>query len=168
MLTLRQLAEIPRGLVSNIIPFTYRDSLTYLEKLEAVTQRYNELLEAVITLSDTVMSLSAQIEDALEDINARYSDYSNATLINVNKRLELFDRELRAYVGTATVFGSALNPTTGKIEPINKVVNDVFDWSREFADFADTETITSEMHDTLNRTAYKLDITPSEELQERN
>ena len=152
------LLRLPRVHISNIAPFTHRDSLTYLERLEQLTEHYN-------TMADEVNDLTSQLEGIIEKLDKTTARRFTEQGRQIDFKLRSMRLELEKYVDAATVGGRAFNPTNGMVEPIDRVIGDVFDWSREFAYFADDDMGTARDYDGAGRTARDVDTTPDQTIR---
>ena len=159
------LLRLPRVHISNIAPFTHRDSLTYLERLEQLTEHYNTMVVAVQTMADEVNDLTSQLEGIIEKLDKTTARRFTEQGRQIDFKLRSMRLELEKYVDAATVGGRAFNPTNGMVEPIDRVIGDVFDWSREFAYFADDDMGTARDYDGAGRTARDVDTTPDQTIR---
>lgn len=140
-------AQWTRSRLSNTTPFTFRDSLTYLEWLRSLTTKVQEL--------------TGQLDDVINAVNTIRDD----TETNLNNLHDTMQREwtshgehILAEAEQIASGGVALNPTNGRIEPISDVINDVYDYAREHAPFADQLDYSSVEEALRGWAAYKHDV----------
>ena len=98
-------AQWTRSRLSNTTPFTFRDSLTYLEWLRSVTAKVQEL--------------TGQLDDVINAVNTIRDD----TETNLNNLHDTMQREwtshgehILAEAEQIASGGVALNPTNGRID----------------------------------------------------
>lgn len=140
-------AQWTRSRLSNTTPFTFRDNLTYLEWLRSVTTKVQEL--------------TGRLDDVINAVNTIRDD----TETNLNNLHDTMQREWTGYGESILAKaeqivsgGVALNPTNGRIEPISDVINDVYDYAREHAPFADQLDYSSVEEALRGWAAYKHDV----------
>ena len=163
--TLVGILRLPRVRISNVAPFTHRDSLTYLERLEQLTDHYNEMVDAVGNMADQVNDLTAQLESIIENLDKTTARRFTEQNQQIQFKLRKIEHELKQYVNDSTVGGRALNPTNGLVQPIDRVIGDVFDWTRERAHFADDDLGTARDYDGAGRTARNVDSAPDNNIR---
>lgn len=121
-----------RGL-STVTPFTYRDGATYLELLELIKQAVKEL----VGWSGEVKDELDAMEEHIKQIEIASANSIRLGLAEIRAENAKFRAEVLNLIAEATTSGSAFNPTNGKVEPVSKVMVDVYDNVRVFAWFVD-------------------------------
>ena len=136
-----------RTRVPNITPFTYRDNLTYLEWLRAITVKVQELTEH---LDDVINAVNLIRDDTETDLKNLHN--------TMQREWTSHGESILARVEQAVSGGVALNPTNGRVEAISDVINDVYDYAREHAPFADQLDYSSVEEALRGWVAYKHDV----------
>lgn len=134
--------------VSNVTPFTYRDGNTYLDILNRLREKVEDVIAALNTLNLTnadqhntiIITLTSQFNDALLAL-----------------RIELTD-----LIEAANESPVVQDPTTGVLtQGLTKALSNVYDNARVFAYFAkqyDDEQLTAAQQDARNLTARHFDL----------
>lgn len=119
------------------------------QELKIYTDLKNDELD--IELRNYIDSQITNIENALNLIQEQLKDYTDISVQNVLDILNATKDELEAEIEQIVVGNiSVRNPTTGTIDPLEKVLDDIYDTFR-------TEAITSAEFDALELTATDFD-----------
>lgn len=161
IVALRSTGYLP---LSNITPFTYRDGATFLECLEDVRQKTNEVVESfngLIGMVNDVLADQALIRQEMAEMETRV-ELANAKLSeSVDLRLKSLRIELLDAIGKAMT-GVADDPTSGKTAvPVSIVLSNVYDYARLNGGFAkrlDEQELTALDMDGAEHTARHLDL----------
>lgn len=152
---------IPFSGLSQIVPFSDRDKLTYQGLLQALAAKITELVEGFNNyegvseknaqeIQAAYEALAAQVNKALDDLENEYS----IKLTNTRK-------ELVRLIISSIESGVALDPTSGVMLGVSDVINNVYDALRYFAFTAilyDTRTYSAEEYDGFEWTAEYYDL----------
>lgn len=174
--------EVLIRLLSMTSPFVYDDEESFLQMLRKFYKLLHELCEATKKLSDEVDKIEKDFENYKKEIQA--------LLDNINEMLEQFDiklnlakdelklytdveiSNLRAYVNTQDnnlanritqiEIGNikVYDPTTGLLSPIQTVINNIYEGSRENALTCaeyDALELTATSYDEYELTAFEFD-----------
>lgn len=125
-------------------------------KLQAIIKNYSELY------ADDIEQLRQETIKLSLSISQLYTNFANWTGMQ-DAKFELFKQEVYEYI--QKIMGTAgspyvVNPTNGKIEPLQKTLNDMYkalSWGALTAQEYDNLLITAGQYDHLNITAYNYD-----------
>lgn len=164
--------EILIRLMSMTTPFVYDSEESFLQMLRKFYQYLHELTKATKDLSDEVEQVKEDMDSLEESINEKI-DQINELLVEYDLKIDRVANELRVYVDGQIVnlrnyvdsqdsildarikdieIGkiNLYDPTTGLYSPIQTVVNNLYDMSRQGA-------ITASEYDALELTATAYD-----------
>lgn len=164
--------EILIRLMSMTTPFVYDSEESFLQMLRKFYQYLHELTTATKELSDEVEqvktdmdSLEEQVNAEIENINEILAEY-DVKLVNLGNELKVYTNNqivnLRAYVDSQDNLLDArikdieigkinlYDPTTGLYSPLQTVIDNIYDLSREGA-------LTASEYDALELTATAYD-----------
>lgn len=137
--------------ITSITPFTYRDNWTYLEKLEYLFTRLNEITESFNALTSQVENSIKQIDELLDAFKGDFTEKLNALENKHDEDILKLRKELLQAIADSQKGGVVFNPTNGRRdESVEKVINDVYDNVRVHAHFVenmengDTATVIDE------------------------
>jgi len=145
--------------ISNVTPFTYRDGLTFLEKLEQIAAN----LQALHDWSDQVVQTLVDLQALHAADVASLTAAITASEERSTAALAVARAEILAMVVDSIPGGVAIDPTTGLTSPVNTVISNVYDNVRVHAYFAkdlDVQNLTAAQIDALNRSARHFDLSP--------
>lgn len=164
--------EILIRLMSMTTPFVYDDEESFLEMLRKFYKYLHELTSATKDLSDEVQQVREDMDNLEEEINQKIEQI-NEILAEYDLKIERIENELYTYVnGRLTDLRSYIDfqdnlldekiqqievgniniydPTTGLFSPLQIVIDNIYDMSRQGA-------ITASEYDTLELTATEYD-----------
>jgi hypothetical protein len=174
--------EVLIRLLSMTSPYVYDDEESFLQLMRKFYKMLHELVEATKHLSDDVAQvkidmakLDKKLDDLIEDINKQLEEF-NLKIEATKKELKLYTDNaivnLRAYVDlqdanineriTRIETGDiqVYDPTTGLLSPIQTVINNLYESSRENALTAseyDALELTATTYDSKQLTAFDFD-----------
>lgn len=174
--------EILIRLMSMTTPFVYDDEESFLQMLRKFYQYLHELTKATKDLSDEVEQVKEDMDSLEESINEKI-DQINELLVEYDLKIDRVANELRVYVDGQIVnlrnyvdsqdsildarikdieIGkiNLYDPTTGLYSPIQTVVNNLYDMSRQGAITAgeyDALELTATAYDAYDLTANEYD-----------
>lgn len=174
--------EILIRLMSMTTPFVYDSEESFLQMLRKFYQYLHELTTATKELSDEVEqvksdmdSLEEQVNAEIENINALLADYDiklealesdlkvyvNGQIVNLREYVDSQDNLLDARIKDIEIGKINLyDPTTGLYSPLQTVIDNVYDLSREGALTAseyDALDLSATAYDAYNLTARQYD-----------
>lgn len=164
--------DMPPNSMFQPISTDYRNNLTYVEYLLGILKKLNEMIEQVNSNTEFINGYSGDIERLENEFNELVSENERFKLnlqIDINNQLSAFRREvtnqlnvqiagLKAYVDEQDnelkdyIDGIALgqielyNPSTGMMDSLQNIINDMYDMDR-------TDAITATEYDGLELTA---------------
>lgn len=176
--------KLPPNSVFQPISTEYLNNLTEVEFLLGVLKKLNEMIEQVNKNTEFIDNYAGEIERLEQEFNKLVSDNERFKLnlqIDINNQLNAFrrevtnqldiqiaalkayvdeqDAELREYVDEIALGQIELyNPSTGEMDDLQSIVNDLYDMQR-------TDALTATEYDGLDltATAYEgYDLTASE------
>ena len=176
--------DMPPNSMFQPISTDYRNNLTYVEYLLGILKKLNETIDQVNSNTEFINNYSGDIERLENEFNSLVEENERFKLnlqVDINNQLNAFRREvinqltlqinaLKAYVDeqdTALkdyIDQIALgqielyNPSTGEMDDLQSIINDLYDTQR-------TDAITATEYDALDLTAnaYEAyDLTASE------
>lgn len=168
------------------ITTNYQDNLTYAEFLLGVLKKLNEMIDTVNEHSEFIDNYAGQIEEMqaeLAQFRADWAKYQRDLEASITAQITAFKREvygeltaqitqLRSYVDVQdtalkdyidqVALGQIVlyDPTTGTEQPLQTVINNLYDQSRENAITAteyDGLELTATYYDGLDIKAYEYD-----------
>lgn len=168
------------------IKSVYENKMTYAEYLLGILKKVNEVIKNVNVIQDKIDGYDERIAELETDINSLRQDFINyreETNANINARFEQIQTELnnaltqavnqlRAYTDAKAaelqqqiddvLIGNIIliDPTNGEREPLQIVINNIYDASREEAITAgeyDGLELTATYYDGLEITAFNYD-----------
>lgn len=154
---LRWLSRKP---LSNVSAFTYRDGITFAEKLERLVKAIREIIQWISNASGEF----DEIRQDMAELAAKLTAQQAADTAALKLLLAQLRQELLAEIAESTASGSAYNPTNGtQHESVSKVISDVYDYLRVHAPFVieeDASELTCAEMDALELSARKMDLSP--------
>lgn len=164
--------DMPPNSMFQPISTDYRNNLTYVEYLLGILKKLNEMIEQVNSNTEFINGYSGDIERLENEFNELVSENERFKLnlqIDINNQLSAFRREvtnqlnvqiagLKAYVDEQDnelkdyIDGIALgqielyNPSTGMMDNLQNIINDMYDMDR-------TDAISATEYDALELTA---------------
>lgn len=110
--------------INMVTPFTYHDGMTYLARLEYLCQKINEEIVPAVNEAVTVSNATSEtLAGILTEVDARLALFASQQADILSE----FRTEMIGLIHEATGSGTALNPTNGRIEPVAKVISDLYD-----------------------------------------
>ena len=153
-----------RGFISDVQPFTYRDSFTVLDKLESLFEAINTIFSKILVLTDELTDVIKSVNNRFDQMEADYNNKIMALESKHDKDIKLLRIELTDLIVKANEEGVCFNPTNGNnAESVSKVISDVYDNVRLYGYFAkgfDTGTITAGDFDNSNKSSRNIDLYP--------
>lgn len=147
-------ATLPRGLpypqVATSVPFTFRDGLTTLELIERLRHCLLQLQTDVNTADGQTQANMDALKKTLDDAVASMTDAMAA-----------LDKEMRALVHESVASGVVVSPVRGEVQPVQAVLDDLYDNVRVFALFSadyDGLGLSAEEYDGLGMTSRVYDL----------
>jgi hypothetical protein len=141
--------------LSNVTPFTYRDGATYLETLEELRRKFNELVAFLNSLNGVIGDIYEEIADVRGEIVASEKRQIDA--------LNALRTELLGLIEDSSASGLAHDPTSGQLRSVDDVLSRVYDYTRVHARFAadmDARSLTAAQLDALQERARHADLAP--------
>ena len=154
------------------ITTNYQDNLTYAEFLLGVLKKLNEMVATVNEHSDFIdnytgeiekmqaelalfraewkqykIDLEADIETQMNDLKREVYTQLNGQIAQMRAYVDVQDQALRDYIDSVALGQiNVYNPATGEVQPLQDVINSLFDVSRE-------DALTASEYDGLELTA---------------
>lgn len=157
-------AYYPRYPTTNIQPFTYRDSSSFLEIIDGLCTAHNSLIEEIIEIGKAIKQLAFDLGSRVDAIEKDYNDKIMALESKHDTDIKLLRTELTDLIVKANEEGVCFNPTNGNnAESVSKVISDVYDNVRLYGYFAkgfDTGTITAGDFDKSDKSSRNIDLYP--------
>ena len=164
----------------------FENNVTYIEFLTGILCRLNEVIDLVnkheLFIENYVGKIE-EIEVEMAKLQKDFYDYKQELNQEIDNRLIDIQNSLNAQIASATAYMraytdaraqelqqnidnialgqiSVYNPTTGQMEPLQTVINDLYDSGRDNAISAteyDALELTATAYDALEITAYDFD-----------
>ena len=175
--------EILIRLVSMTTPFVYDSEESFLEMLRKFYKYLHELTIATKDMSDEITeirdemtSFENEIEQTIENINHILADYDmkiekvendlrvyvNSEILNLRHYVDTQDNIIKNKIDQIELGNIELyDPTTGLKEPLQTIINNLYDMNRVNALTAteyDALDLTATEYDTYNLTATQYDL----------
>lgn len=157
--------EVLIRLVAMTSPYIYDDEESFLElmrkfyhMLHELTNATNELaidfkkhIEEFEEYKISVSDLFKELTELINNIQIEYKQYTDTAIVNLRNYVDVQDNKLsdritQIEIGNINIY----DPTTGLLSPIQIVINNLYDSSRENA-------ISCEEYDNLELTATSYD-----------
>ena len=159
-----------RDFISDVQPFTYRDSLTVLDKLESLFESINTIISKVLSLTDELTDVVKSVNDRFDQMEDDYNNKIDALSKRHDLELMVLEKKLTALIVASNEEGACFNPTNGRsYESLSKVISDVYDNVRLYSYFArdfDDGTITAGEFDDSGASARHHDLYPNTLIRE--
>lgn len=154
-----------RGFISDVQPFTYRDSFTVLDKLESLFEAINTNFSKILALTDELTDVVKAVNNRFEQMEADYNNKIDALTKKHDYELLALEKKLTALIIASNEEGTCFNPTNGsRYESLSKVISDVYDNLRLYSYFArefDDGTTTAGEFDNSGGSARHHDLYPN-------
>lgn len=164
--------------VSRTLPLAFDESLSYLEWLSAIQDKLNETIEQVnknTEVAEHFDELLQEIEAEVNRLEQEYLEFKEHIEAEIDERFIQLEGEITLYINNQiailryeiqnvynelntkidNIIAGDINvydPTTGLLEPIQVVINNLFDMNR-------TNAITATEFDGIELTATEFDAT---------
>lgn len=173
--------------ISKTLPLAFDDSLSYLEMLCSMLDKLNETIEQVnhnTEVAEHYEELLKQIETEVNRLEQEYLEFKAQIEAEIDERFTQMEATLTVYIENQiaiiryeiqtkydelnqkidNIIAGDINvydPTTGQLEPIQVVINNLFDMNRTNAitctEFDEIELTATEF-DATEITAYNFDV----------
>lgn len=159
-----------QGFISDVQPFTYRDSLTVLDKLESLVNAINSIFKKILALTNELTGVVKSVNDRFDQMEADYNNRINELSNKHDIELAALEKKLVALIISSNEEGTCFNPTNGnRYESLSKVISDVYDNVRLYGYFAsefDNGAVTVGDFDKSGVSARHYDLYPDSLIRE--
>lgn len=142
--------KIPPNSLFQPISTDYANNLTFTEFLLGVLKKLNEMVDSINYCEEFIENYDGEIqrlEIEINDLRNNLLNVINSQISDLRRYVNQQDQAIYEYINTVMVGGIIIfNPITGLQEPLQDVINSLYDLER-------TDALTATEYDALELTA---------------
>lgn len=146
------------------IASVYLHNLTYEEQLLGMCKKINEIIEDVNQFGNIITNFPAEIENLTKLLNNLELDMIRRDQLNLKAAKLYTDQQIKGLAERVDALqvnaGPIYDPTTGLVSPVQVVVMNVYEYTRDngmSAETYDMLELTAQQYDTHDLTAIQYD-----------